>query len=135
MGERETAEITELPGDGMPAGLDGFAEVTARVISHSVTTARTRILARFELALEATRRPELRAVYDRAGQPYREQAGVLLAEAGSADPERHARMLVAWAEGVMFDTIAGAGGTHVPTRDELRASMAELLAAILPGSA
>ena len=39
----------------------------------------------------------------------------LLAAAGSPDPARHARLLVAWGEGVMFDTIAGAGGAPRPT--------------------
>jgi hypothetical protein len=92
------------------------------------------MLARYELALEATRRPALRAAYDQAGRAYREHAAGLLAAAGSADPARHARLLVAWAEGVMFDTIAGAGGDPAPTPEELRATMTDLLTAILPAS-
>lgn len=43
-------------------------------------------------------------------------------------------MLIAWAEGIMFDTIAGAGGQPTPPLSELRASMAELLTAILPAA-
>jgi hypothetical protein len=43
-------------------------------------------------------------------------------------------MLTAWAEGIMFDTIAGAGWHHTPTRDELRASLSEYLHAIIPGA-
>lgn len=136
MGELEAAEIGALMASaGVPADLRGYAELTARIITHSVTAARTRMLARYELALEATRRPELRAAYDRAGQTYREQAVALLTAAGSADPSRHARLLVTWAEGVMFDTIAGAGGDPASTADELRATMADLLRAILPDDA
>jgi hypothetical protein len=90
------------------------------------------MLARYELALEATRRPRLRAAYDHAGQPYWEHAAALLAAAGSPDPARHARLLVAWGEGVMFDTIAGAGNNHTPTAEEIRLSMTELLRATLP---
>jgi DNA-binding transcriptional regulator YbjK len=133
MAELETREIGALTGGtGPPDDLRGLAEVAARVIVHSVTAARTRMVARYELALEATRRPRLRAVYDQAGRYYREQAAVLLAAAGSADPARHARMLVAWCEGVMFDVIAGAGNAEVPTTEEVRQSMTELLRAIIP---
>lgn len=135
MGELEAAEIGALMAEaGVPADLRGYTELTARIITHSVTSARRRMLARYELALEATRRPELRRAYDQAGRAYREQAAALLAAAGSADPPRHARLLVAWAEGVMFDTIAGAGGGPGPSAEELRATMAELLTVIVPGS-
>jgi len=46
------------------------------------------MLARYERALEATRWPELRAVYDQAGQLYRDGASALLAAAGSRKPTR-----------------------------------------------
>ncbi len=36
-------------------------------------------------------------------------------------------MLKAWAEGIMFDTIAGAGWHHAQIRDELRASLSDYL--------
>jgi hypothetical protein len=42
-------------------------------------------------------------------------------------------MLTAWAEGVMFDTIAGAGSQYTPTIDDVRTSLSEYLHAILPG--
>jgi len=132
MGELEAAEIGALMAEtGVPADLRGYAELTARIIAHSVTAARTRMLARYELALEATRRPELRAAYDQAGRMYREQAIALLTAAGSPDPSRHARLLVAWAAGVPFGTIAGAGGSPGPSLDELRTTMTELVAVIL----
>ncbi len=133
MTELEAADIEPLMTDGPPTDLDGFADLAARIIHHSVTVARTRMLARYELAMEATRRPELRAVYDQAGQAYRAGAPVLLAAAGSADPGRHARMLVAWAEGIMFDAIAGAGWQHPPTVGDLRATLLEYQRAIVPG--
>jgi Tetracyclin repressor-like, C-terminal domain len=78
------------------------------------------------------RRPELRAVCDQAGQTYREGAAALLAAAGSADPGRHARMLTAWGEGIMFDSIAGAGWRHQPTVEDLRATFLEYFGAIIP---
>lgn len=138
MGELEGSEIAALGGGGIggsggvPSDLDGVATLAAGVIHHSVSAARTRMLARYELALEATRRPELRAAYDRAGEFFRSAAVDALAAAGSADPERHARMLVAWAEGIMFDAIAGAGWRQVPSADEIRVTLLEYLGAILP---
>lgn len=133
MTELEAADIEPLMAGGPPADLDGFADLAARIIHHSVTAARTRMLARYELAMEAARRPELRSAYDQAGQAYRDAAPALLAAAGSADPGRHARMLVAWAEGIMFDSIAGAGHQHPPEVADVRATLLEYLHAIIPG--
>lgn len=90
---------------------------------------RRRTLARYELALEATRRPELRRIYDRAGRRFRDSAVALLAAAGSRDPVRHGRLFVAFGEGIMFDVIAGAGSE--PSPDELRQAVRELVAGML----
>ena len=133
MTELERADIAPRMASGVPATLDAFADLAAEIIHHSITAARTRMLARYELALEATRRPELRAVYDQAGQTYREGAAALLAAAGSADPGRHARMLTAWGEGIMVDSIAGAGWRHQPTVADLRRTFLEYFGAIIPG--
>ena len=73
--------------------------------------ARRRVRARFELALEATRRPELRAAYDDMGRGFRAEAARLLAASGSAEPERDAWTLIAWLEGTAFYALAGAAGT------------------------
>ncbi|MFC4060563.1 TetR/AcrR family transcriptional regulator [Planomonospora corallina] len=117
-------------GEGGPATPDVLAEAMARVLWAQLTVDRRRTVARYELALEATRRPELRAVYDRAGAGFRGPAVALLAAAGSADPVRHGRQLVAFAEGVMFDAIVGAGAE--PTLDDLRLGARELLRGMLP---
>ncbi|MEU7892685.1 TetR/AcrR family transcriptional regulator [Nonomuraea sp. NPDC049152] len=90
---------------------------------------RRRTLARYELALEATRRPELREIYDMAGARFRDPAVALLAAAGSRDPVRHGRQLVAYGEGVMFDAIAGAG--VMPSIEDLRAGLSEFLSGML----
>lgn len=90
---------------------------------------RRRTLARYELALEATRRPELRTIYDRAGRRFRDPAVAMMAALGSRDPVRHAYQLVAFGEGLMFDAVAGAGA--MPTLDELHAALGDLLAGML----
>jgi DNA-binding transcriptional regulator YbjK len=110
---------TELPGlvSGMAAAL------------HVQLKDRMRTLARYELALEATRRPELRKIYDQAGRRFRDPAVALLAAMGSKDPVRHARQLVAFSEGLMFDAIVGAGET--PTPDDLHHALRDLLTGML----
>ncbi len=78
------------------------------------------VVARYELALEATRRPELRAPYD---------LSLIHIE---TDPERHALSMIAWCDGVLFSCTAGQYHAAVPSRAALRTSCAELLNGMLP---
>jgi DNA-binding transcriptional regulator YbjK len=119
-------------GQGQAEDLaEGLAWMLHRMITDAAT--RRRVLARFELAFEATRRPELRAAYDEMGQAFRAQAARLLAAAGSADPERDAWTLIAWMEGTAFYALAGAGASTgvgasaTPTADELRIQLTRLI--------
>jgi AcrR family transcriptional regulator len=122
--DREGPDGTEVAG--------ALADVLATLLDRWITDpgARQRVLARFELALEATRRPELRAAYDQMGRAIRAQVVRLLAAAGSAHPERDAWTLIASVEGTAFYALAGAGGAAVPSRDELRAQVTGLLASL-----
>lgn len=97
----------------------------------SLTQGRALLIARYELALEATRRPELRACYDRVGAVFKEQLALLLTAVGSPDPDRHVLSLVAWADGLMFACAAGSFSTEVPNRARIRAGVRELLAGML----
>ena len=117
------------------ASLSGaeLADAMAVVLDRWITDpgARRRVLARFELALEATRRPELRAAYDEVGRVIRGQAVQLLAASGSADPERDAWTLIAWMEGTVFYALAGAGSAVSPALDVLRDQLGRLLATMI----
>ncbi|MGC0418597.1 TetR/AcrR family transcriptional regulator [Embleya sp. AB8] len=115
--------------------LDDLADLIAEIVSVAIRDGRDQKIARYELALEATRRPELRGVYDGAGVAFRSAAVAMLAGLGSPEPERHGRFLIAWCEGVMFDSIAGAGWATPPSRAEIRTGVAELLAGMLGDSA
>lgn len=133
--EAEVFEVFEVfqdaanPG-GLPAfqGLDpeSAADLVATQLHETLTRRREQLLARFELALEATRRPELRAIYDAAGSTFRAPARALMTALGSTDPDRHSRSFIAWNEGLMFDSVAGAGNRAVPTRTEIRDGLLEL---------
>jgi len=130
-----------VDGSGGP-GLDGarvaeaLADVLTMLLDRWITDpgARRRVLARFELALEATRRPEMRAAYDEMGRAIRAQVVGLLAAAGSAHPERDAWTLIAWVEGTAFYALAGAGGAAAPARNVLQAQLAALLATMIPAT-
>ena len=126
--------IAELDAADSPPGLPGLsgsalADALARMLHRMITDQETRrrVLARFELAFEATRRPELRAAYDDMGRAFRAEAAQLLAAAGSAAPEQDAWALIAWLEGTAFYTLAGAGATAIPSAAVLRAQLTRLL--------
>jgi DNA-binding transcriptional regulator YbjK len=114
-----------------PHDLDAVSARIADQLHATITRDQVRMIARFEFALEATRRAALRAVYDAAGAQVRQPVLALLRAAGSPAPERHARSLICWYEGTLFDSIAGAGRDKPPTRAELRTNVRELLRGML----
>lgn len=120
------------PRIGPPPGPDVLADVLSLALHRYLTRHRSLLISRYELALEATRRPELRAVYDAAGRRFREPLAAMMAAAGSADPERHALSVVAWSEGTLFSCAVGGDHARTPGRDELRRGCAELLRGMLP---
>jgi DNA-binding transcriptional regulator YbjK len=119
---------TGLSGTGLSRA--GLAQILARMLYRMITDAgaRQRVLARFELAFEATRRPELRAAYNELGHRFRAEAARLLAAAGSAEPDQDAWTLIAFMEGTAFYALAGAGAAAPPSLAALRAQLAGLLA-------
>jgi AcrR family transcriptional regulator len=141
--ELDTADgVRHMPGPQGPQGsqdlpdepvspfrlAEGLAWMLHRMITDAAT--RRRVLARFELAFEAARRPELRAAYDELGQDFRDQAARLLAAAGSVEPERDAWTLIAWMEGTAFYALAGAGAPAPPTADTMRTQLTGLIASM-----
>ncbi|GHE60630.1 hypothetical protein GCM10014715_12440 [Streptomyces spiralis] len=128
LAEREARVLAphELP-DPRTGGLDSLVDGLTLATHRALTRNRELTLARYELALEATRRPELRSHFDAAGAYFREQLGALVTAMGSAEPDRHVLSLIAWADGLMFSCVAGTFHARVPELDEVRASLRELL--------
>ncbi|MEU5009670.1 TetR/AcrR family transcriptional regulator [Streptomyces sp. NPDC021749] len=127
-----TAPEAASPGaDGRDTGPEALADALSLALHHYLSRHRELLLARYEIALEATRRPALREIYDRAGRAFREPMAAMLAAAGSPAPERHTLTMVAWCDGVLFSCTAGQFHTATPTRAELRASCTELLTGML----
>ncbi|MGW4822055.1 TetR/AcrR family transcriptional regulator [Streptomyces sp. NPDC004227] len=128
LAEREARVLAlhEMP-DPRTGGLDSLVEGLALATHRALTRNRALTLARYELALEATRRPELRSYFDAAGARFRDQLGSLVTALGSTAPERHVLSLVAWADGLMYSCVAGSFHARVPELEELRAGLRELL--------
>ncbi|WP_026401112.1 TetR/AcrR family transcriptional regulator [Actinomadura rifamycini] len=129
LNELEERQFAAVSVDDVPADREGAADLVARLLHGQITRDRRRTLARYELALEATRRPELRGAYDASGRHFARPAVALMEALGSADPEADGRRLVVFAEGVMFYALAGAGDD--PTMDGLRRDAARFLAGLL----
>jgi DNA-binding transcriptional regulator YbjK len=121
----DSTAVPALPGHD----LDVLAAVTAGLIESWLTTGRERQLARYELSLEATRRPELRQTLVTTGAAIRAVVADLFAAAGVREPHQRAADFAAFLDGLLFDQIAGAGSRELTTAD-LRTAIATLLAAV-----
>ncbi|MFF9405579.1 TetR/AcrR family transcriptional regulator [Streptomyces anandii] len=128
--EARVLALHEMP-DPRTGGPGSLVDALALATHRALTLNRDLTVARYELALEATRRPELRAHFDAAGARFREQLSVLVSALGSADPDRHVLSLVAWADGLMFSCVAGTYHAQVPGLEQVRVGLRELLAGML----
>jgi DNA-binding transcriptional regulator YbjK len=127
--EARVLALEEMPDPR--GGLDALAEGLALAVHRSLTRNRALLIARYELALEATRRPEMRAFYDATGAVFKEQLAALLTAVGSSDPARHVLSLTAWSDGLMFTCAAGSFSAEVPSLAEIRTGARELLRGML----
>src|SRR6266581_3202331 len=125
LAELTSTDMPPLPGHD----LDTLAGVTAGLVESWLTTGRERQLARYELALEATRRPELRQALVTAGAAIRAIVAGQFAAAGARQPDQRAADFVAFLDGLLFDQIAGAGARKLTSAD-LRGAIRALLASV-----
>jgi hypothetical protein len=91
-----------------------------------LTTARDRTVARYELTLESTRRPALRAKMVEYGSQFREMGVAVVAAAGVSDARRRGYLLVASFDGLIYHQLAGVGAGDM-SRTDLRAACHDLL--------
>jgi DNA-binding transcriptional regulator YbjK len=128
LAELDAAEAPALPQHD----LEAFARATAELVQSWLTTGRQRQLARYELALEATRRPELRTVLVAAGAGLRAMIAERFAAAGLPEPQDRAEDFAALLDGLIFGQITGAGTRQLAAAG-LRAAVGVLLTAITGG--
>ncbi|MEV7846491.1 TetR family transcriptional regulator [Streptomyces cyaneofuscatus] len=133
LAELTVADVDRWQAEHGGTDPDSAAEALAVLLHHWLTVGRDRQLARFELSLEATRRPELRADLETAGLAARSRATTLLAALGASRPVQAADLLVAWTDGLLYDRLAGAPAASRPAPDvtELTPVVRRMLAAAL----
>jgi DNA-binding transcriptional regulator YbjK len=127
LAELDVAEVPPLPRQDQD--LEAFAHAAAELLQRWLTTGRERQLARYELALEATRRPELRTVLVAAGAGLRAMIAERFAAAGVPEPQRRADDFAALLDGLIFGQIAGSG-TRRLTAPDLRAIIGAIVTAL-----
>jgi DNA-binding transcriptional regulator YbjK len=110
--------MSELDTASMPtlAHADGeqFEEALTAAVHGLVTEGRERQLARYELTLEATRRPELREALVADAVPIRDRLTGQLAALGVPDPGDRAQDLIVLLDGLLLSQLTAADGAPPP---------------------
>lgn len=131
--EATVERLAELDDAEFPSvtahDLDAFARTSASLLHTWMTVDRQRQLARYELTLEATRRPQLRDTLTRTGTRIRRMVADLLTTTGVTAAEDKAHELVALFDGLLLDQIAGPG-TRTPSTDDLTTTIHRLIRAM-----
>lgn len=125
LAEIDTADLPSLPAHD----LDTFAAGIAALVHRRMTTDRHLQLARYELTLEATRRPELRETLVQGGASVRAIVADLISAAGVPAPADRAHDLVALIDGLLLDQVVGVGNRSL-TVEELQVIIRKLTTAI-----
>ncbi len=113
LAELDAAAIPELPTGGR-SGREGFARAFAAVVEELRTTGRDRLLARYELALEATRHPKLRTALAAGESGLRAVVAERFEALGVSRPGEVARDFLVLLDGVLFSQLTGEGDRVVP---------------------
>ncbi|TCO30552.1 TetR family transcriptional regulator [Kribbella steppae] len=106
------------------------------LIEMAVNLARDRpddLIARYELSLEASRQPELRAAIDEGGRQLRAMLAHVLGGLGVPNPSEAAWPVAAMLDGLMYDRVAGVGVTL--SQEEFEAGVRRSVTALLDGLA
>jgi len=122
-------EAFGLIADQAPTRPAELARLLAEATHALVVSDRTRMIARYELAMEALRRPELRRELNRAGDSVRHSTRAVLVAAGSTQPDRHSRQLNALIDGLVFH--ASVDAQPLMSVEELTAAYGEFLDGML----
>jgi DNA-binding transcriptional regulator YbjK len=123
MAELDALDVGDVPDRGGTVDLETLTDLLTAVMRLWLTAGRERTLARFELTLESTRRPDLREKMLEYGTMFRLMAERTIAAAGASEPERRGRTLVAHLDGLALHELTRVGGGE----DDLRAACRDLL--------
>jgi DNA-binding transcriptional regulator YbjK len=122
----------QSPGSAASGGV-GVAAVEM-LVGMTVGLARDRpddLVARYELSLEASRQPELRAAIDAGGRQLRGLLAQSLDGLGVPNPSEAAWPVAAMMDGLLYDRVAGAGATLSP--EAFEAGVRRTVTALIEG--
>lgn len=120
----DAASLPQMAGSGRR----GLTEDFATVVEELSTAGRDRLLARYELSLEATRRPELRQTLRASATAVRAAVAERLSAAGVDHAQRTAEELLLLLDGLLLEQVTGLGARHLD-RPALRERIDRLLTA------
>ena len=126
MAELDTLDIGEIPDLGDGADMELLTGLLLAVMQAWLTDGRDRLLARFELSLESTRRPALRARMMSYGASFRLMTEQAIAAAGASEPKRRARTMVSHIDGLLLHQLTRVGAGELD-EGELRSACRDLL--------
>jgi len=119
--------LAELDGAAVELeGADSLAHDLARVVDQLLTTERDRLLARYELALESVRRPELRDLMNTGTRRVRHVIAERLREQHSNDADRLADDVLAIIDGLLLAELTARHGA-TRSRADFASSLTRLL--------
>ncbi len=128
MAELDTRDVGDLPDQGGKVDVETLSDLMAAVVRTWLTDGRDRTLARYELTLESTRRPELRAKMAEYRSMFRLMAEKTIAAAGATEPERRGRTLVAHLDGLVLHELTRVDAGESALREACRDLLAMALA-------
>jgi DNA-binding transcriptional regulator YbjK len=125
LAELDTAVLPRLPATDAAAFADGLTGLVEQLL----TDGRDRLLARYELTLEATRRPELRDSLDAGTRAIERLLADRLADLGTPDPAVRAGDLLALLDGLLLHRVATRPDRTL-SRTELQAAVGRMVEAV-----
>src|SRR5262245_63389327 len=126
MAELDTVALDVGDVEELDADLETLAALTTKILLSWLTEGRERLLARFELTLESTRRPALRARMMTYGASFRVMTEQRIAAAGASEAKRRAKTLVAHIDGLLLHQLTRVGAGELDEA-ELRSACRDLL--------
>jgi DNA-binding transcriptional regulator YbjK len=127
LAELDTVDVGDVPELVGTMDQDTLVALLTSVMWAWLTDGRERTLARYELTLESTRRPAVRARLMSHGAAFRVIAEQTIIAAGATEPKRRARALVSYLDGFLLHQLTQVGAGELD-EGELRAACRDLLA-------
>jgi DNA-binding transcriptional regulator YbjK len=119
----DVGDVQTLAGT---ADIESMTDLVTAIMRTWLTDGRDRVLARFELTLESTRRPALRSRMMSYGAAFRVMTEQRIATAGASEPKRRAKMLVSHLDGLLLHQLTRVGAGELDEQ-ELRSACRDLL--------